>query len=177
MAEFTPSPQPTTILSPSITFTDYSALGDLIRWYYGDGDSIVKLYNDNQVHTYKDTGLYEVSQIVTTDYGCKDEITHTVYIGPDFVFYIPNAFTPDGDGLNDLFMGHGIGIKEFELSIFDRWGKQVKLINSLDMGWDGKFGGVFVPEDVYVYTVKITDIMGGYHCCKAPFTGHVTLIR
>ncbi len=94
---------------------------------------------------------------------------------PDFLFYIPNAFTPDGDGVNDTFIGKGVFIKEFEMTIFDRWGNLIYKTTDINKGWDGKanHGTEAAQKDVYIYSIKITDIKRGKHSYK----GIVTLVK
>lgn len=73
------------------------------------------------------------------------------------VLYVPNAFTPNGDGKNDFFMSKGDGILQFEMSIFDRWGNKIFYSNDLNKGWDGKVSGnsEVAQKDTYVYVIDI----------------------
>ena len=94
--------------------------------------------------------------IVTNQFGCTDTITLKLTIGPDFSFYVPNAFTPNGDGVNNGFNGKGEGIAEYEMNIFDRWGELIFHSNSLTDNWDGvsKFRATQCQQDVYVYKIS-----------------------
>lgn len=94
-------------------------------------------------------------------------------INPEFTFYIPNAFTPDGDGINDTFFGQGTHIAEFNIMIFDRWGELLFTSDNLNAAWDGYYRGTESKPDVYVYRVKLRDDMGAYHS----YEGHVTLVK
>jgi gliding motility-associated-like protein len=79
----------------------------------------------------------------------------TVYvIAPNF--WVPTAFTPNGDGQNDVFFVHGEGISNFELGVYNRWGEIVFTTKDLLTGWNGKrqLGGEDLPEGAYVYYVK-----------------------
>jgi len=87
--------------------------------------------------------------------------------------YTANAFTPNADGINDVFTIGGPNLQEVTITIFDRWGKEVFQSFSLDVGWDGKFKGRACPEGVYVFQVNGT----GYNGTKVNRTGTVTLIR
>jgi gliding motility-associated-like protein len=118
-------------------------------------------------------GQYEVTLVSTNQWGCSDTIVHTVYIDDDFAFYIPNAFSPNGDGVNDLFSGKGYGIKDYVMYIFDRWGEKIYETTDLSKGWDGTYKGEEAQQDVYVYRVDIIDIHGEKH----KYRGHFTLIR
>ncbi len=174
VAEFSFSPQPTTILNPLIHYTDLSQGATAWYWYFGDGDSL-NFLDGNPVHQFKDTGVYTTRLIVKNQYGCLDTIEHDIVIGPDFVFYVPNAFTPNGDGKNDLFFGTGTGIKDLEMFIYDRWGMMIYTTKQLGAGWDGHAnGGADIAQmDVYVWLIKVTDIFDKKH----KYVGHVTLIR
>ena len=123
-----------------------------------------------------------VTLIVISQYGCVDTIQHAIEI-KDFTFYIPNAFTPNGDDLNDFFFGTGLGIKEYEMWIFDRWGNQIffcmvnDLPQTLPCMWDGKVRGgpsdEKIQEDVYAYKVRLTNVF------KKEFTyvGTVSVVK
>jgi gliding motility-associated-like protein len=109
-------------------------------------------------------------------YGCRDTAYIPVDIGPGFVFYIPNAFSPaNDDGINDLFTGFGVGIAEYEMWIFDRWGERLYYSNDIYKGWDGKVQGKTgdAKDDVYVWKVKLKDVLGKKH----DYVGHVTLLK
>jgi gliding motility-associated-like protein len=113
--------------------------------------------------------------VVSTDYGCKDTAYENVLIMPDFAFYIPNAFTPDGDGLNDTFSGKGIYILEYEMMIFDRWGNLIYQTVDYNHPWNGiANGGTEIAQrDVYVYVIKVKDIFMNEH----KYRGTVTLVK
>ena len=77
--------------------------------------------------------------------------SNTVEVVPPLSVYIPNAFTPDGDGLNDVFIPVGKGITDFTLQIFNRWGELIFESNDSKKGWDGTFKNEAVPTGAYVY--------------------------
>lgn len=171
IAEFSSSPQPTTIRNPIIYFNNESVGGYSYVWDFGDNSTTSA--ETSPTHTYVMVGQYDVTLISTNQWGCSDTITHSVYIDDDFAFYIPNAFTPNADGINDVFTGKGYGIKEYVMYIFDRWGEKIYETTDLNKGWDGTFKGAEVQQDVYVYRVDVIDIHGEKH----KFNGHFTLIR
>jgi len=137
---------------------------------YPDFDGSIQ---QNPTHTYADTGHYTVQQIVINQYGCQDTSEQIVPILAEFVFFIPNAFTPNGNGNNDIFMGEGEGIKEFNMYVFDRWGNLIFESHNPQVGWDGTIGGTKCQEDVYVYRFIILDVLNEEH----RYVGHVSLIR
>ena len=93
------------------------------------------------------------------------------------MIYIPNAFTPQYDGINDKFGPKGIGIEEFEMKIFDRWGERVFTSNDINISWDGTYqnrnNNMVAEIGVYVYVITILDVFGETH----EYVGQVTLVR
>lgn len=173
-ASFTVLPQTTTITNPVISITDLSTGADHWNWNFGDGSDTSSVLSPSP-YTYADTGTYVVTLITSTQYNCIDTAYQTVIIEPDFLFYIPNAFTPDGDGINDSFSGRGIFIKKYEMTIFDRWGNLIYKTDDIDKPWDGKanHGGEIAQAEVYVYVVEAIDLKDRKHKYK----GIVTLLR
>jgi gliding motility-associated-like protein len=173
VAEFLPTPKETSILDPIIYFENQSLGSIAWLWNFGEAINTGDTLAQNPYHTYKDTGIYQVTLISTNQWGCKDTVVHDVIIIGDFAFFIPNTFTPNGDGINETFFGKGYGIKDYTLQIFDRWGLLLFETNNINEGWNGKYQGVESQQDVYVYQVKIVDIFDKKH----QYRGHVNLIR
>lgn len=96
-------------------------------------------------------GDYEVLQVVTSDFGCVDSITITVAVETDFYLYIPDAFTPDGDGLNECFEIKGVGFEGYDFTVFDRWGNEVFHTDDVTECWDGTYRGKQLPMGAYNY--------------------------
>ncbi len=172
-ASFAVQPQTITIIDPLVSITNLSTGGNYWNWNFGDAATSA-VFNPVS-HTYLDTGAYSIMLITSTIYNCIDTAYQTIIIEPHFLFYIPNAFTPDGDGINDSFTGKGIFIKEFEMSIFDRWGNLIYKTSDINKPWDGKAGrgSEIAQADVYVYSVKVSDFKNAKHNYK----GIVTLVR
>ncbi len=96
-----------------------------------------------------------------TPEGCEsyDDVTVKIYKGPDI--YLPNAFTPNGDGLNDIFKGIPVGIKQFNyLKIFNRWGQQIFYNTHYNIGWDGMWQGQKQNSGVYIVIANGVDFNG-----------------
>jgi gliding motility-associated-like protein len=164
------------MFDPVVAFNNQSS-SDVNYWFwsFGDGDSLVN-NTKNPRHTYPgDTASFVATLIVHNAGFCYDTIKHLILIGPEYSFYIPNAFTPDGDGVNDEFFGKGVGIVEYQLTIFDRWGNFIFEADELNKGWDGKASGgaETAQQDVYVWKVALTDIFHKKH----NYTGTVTIVR
>ncbi|TNF32406.1 MAG: PKD domain-containing protein [Bacteroidetes bacterium] len=170
-ALFSVDPLRTDIIFPKFHITDLSS-PNVTNWLYSWGDGTLATV-PNPVHEYSDTGYYDILQIVTTEFGCMDTAQVTVRVDPEFRFYIPSAFTPDANGVNEEFYGSGIGIVEYQMQIYDRWGELIFQSNDYDHHWDGSYMGRQVQKGVYVYVFNIKDIKGNPHV----YRGHVTLFR
>ena len=172
VAQFDASTYKTTMLDPEISFDNYSVDANFYEWNFGDGNTSTL---QNPINTYVAEGEYLVQLIAKNTFGCKDTAVAKIEIEPEYQFYIPNAFTPDNDGNNDIFTAVGEAIEEFDMQIFNRWGEQIFETNDLNSGWDGSTKGnnTLAMEGVYVYNIKLRDWEGLYH----NFTGKVTLIK
>lgn len=179
-ASFSATPQHTDVLNTNIYFTDNS-LGNPVAWSWNFGDPSTlsdssNIQNPMYYYSAEAGGIYPVYLQVTNQYGCVDDTTMDVIIDPEWSFYIPNCFTPDGDGLNDLFFGQGFGITSYQLWIFDRWGNLIFTATDINEGWDGTVqgkSGEVCQEDVYVWKVVLTDVFNKKH----KYIGHVSLIK
>ncbi len=170
-ALFSVDPERTDIIFPKFRITDLAS-PNVVNWSYQWGDGATANI-PNPVHEYSDTGYYNITQIVATEFGCLDTADVTVRVDPEFRFYIPSAFTPDADGVNEEFFGSGIGIVEYNMQIWDRWGELIFESNDADYHWDGSYRGAQVQKGVYIYQFDLLDIKGEPH----KYRGHVTLFR
>ncbi len=173
VSDFVSSPEVTSIHSPTIAFTNNSRNSIKQVWYFGDGLASSSLPNPE--YNYRDTGTYSVRLISESSDGCFDTAYGTIRIKDEFAIYIPNAFTPNGDGVNESFAPLAIGTNDFEMSIYNRWGQLVFHSVDLKIGWDGKRMGSDLPceSDVYVYTIFLRDNEGHEHTQH----GRVHLLR
>jgi gliding motility-associated-like protein len=171
VASFTNLPQRVTIFDPTMKFYDVS-MGNPVAWLWDFGDQTFSS-DQNVTHVYADTGNYLVQLRVTNNKGCMDSIQGLAIVTPDNTIYFPNAFSPNGDGYNDIFRAYGTNLKAFNMEIFDRWGSRVFHSEHIDLGWDGTISGSYAIPGVYVVIVKYRDVWGGPHS----YYGRVTLIR
>ncbi len=174
-AGFSSSPNIVGVLSPVVNFTDGSS-SDVTSWFwtFGDGDSIAG--TQNPTHTYPSIETtYTVTLNVINGGLCTSSTSEIVIIGPEFSFYIPNAFSPNDDQKNDFFGGTGTGITKYKLLVFDRWGNQIFATEDLHKVWDGKAksGSDITEQDVYVWKVNIIDVFKKEH----EFLGTVTIVK
>ena len=139
-------------------------------WDFGDGDGS---FLRRPIHTFDGVSTYETVVNVVTDIGCTDSDRIDVY--GDVIFYIPTAFTPDNDGLNDVLAFNGRQVRLFEIWIFNRWGEQVYHSTDLNEVWTGDVndGTHYAPNGVYHWLIKAT----GFDTDAQEFRGFVHLIR
>ncbi len=119
---------------------------------------------------------YWIHEYVATDYGCSDTIIKLLKVEPEHIIYIPNAFTPNGDGLNDSFFPKHFGLDEstFNFYIFDRWGEMIFHTKEFGVSWDGTVNGQPAKPDVYEWMVTCKPL-GSLEDKK--FVGMVTLVK
>jgi gliding motility-associated-like protein len=174
ISDFTSTPETTTILNPQITHNQNSTNGNSFIWYI---DGVMEGTNSTLNYTYPDAnaGVYNTCLVTANTNGCQDSVCKQIIISNDLAFYIPNAFTPDNDGKNDIFTLDGIGINEteFDFLIFNRWGEVIWTYTTKSPFWDGSTNGIDAPEGIYVWSLN-TKSQGVDNISK---TGHVLLIR
>lgn len=170
-ANFQYSPPTAELMAATIHFTDSSVGAVSWEWDFGDGTSSTE---QHPVHNYTAAGTYTVTLTVTNEFGCEAVVEYTLIITETSSIYVPNAFTPNSDGINDLFFVQGTGITDLELLIFNRWGEMIFSSAALSNGWDGTYGGRDVQDGVYEYKVRyrVVDQQGW-----AQAIGHVTVLR
>ncbi|HRS07680.1 MAG TPA: PKD domain-containing protein [Bacteroidia bacterium] len=170
VAQFTANPMVTNIFNGPVSFTDQSAYAVSWKWVFGEGDT---LYDQNVTHYFPEIGEFPVKLMVENISGCKDETQQTIVINP---FWLPNAFTPNGDGRNEVFFDPGFAMEYsgFNLRVFNRWGQMLFQSDSPSKPWDGTNGkGEIAPQGTYVYTLSVTNKGGKRH----DFNGTITLLR
>jgi len=123
-------------------------------------------------------GTYTVWLIVTDNKNCVDSTSRLIVIRDMFTFYVPNAFTPNGDGINDFFMPFGLNADTdyYKMTIYNRWGQVVFQTNNINSAWDGTTPGrkkVIEKTDVYTYVIEVRDNRG----IDKVIRGVVTLIH
>ena len=177
MADFTTDPVTQVLPNTSFDFVNYTTSADTYLWTFDDYGSSEEFqpeftFPDGQV------SVYTVSLEVENAFGCTDSITRQVLVIEDFVVYVPNSFTPDNDGINDIFGIEGIDIDEsdFIFQIFDRWGEVVFSTDDINVFWNGSVnnGEYYARPGVYVYRIEIQSLTTGE---PKEIIGHVHLIR
>lgn len=179
-ADFSSDPSSTTFISPIVNFKDLSQ-PDITAWNWNFNDPASGANNTSKVknptHVFTGINVYNVRLIVTTKYGCIDTAYHLYDVADDFVFYVPNAFTPNDDGTNEVFIPKGIGFdrNSYHMYIYDRWGNFIFYSDDPAKGWDGRANhGVDISQqDVFVWKIDLKDNSGRLH----KYMGHVTIVK
>ena len=143
-----------------IQFSNLSTPGYVsVLWDFGDGSPFI---NDaDPVHTYDIKGVYEV--VLTLQYasGCEEQITRSIDITKAYSLVNPTAFSPNGDGYNDVIRPLHRGFREIEMTVYNTWGASVYYEKSQYFkGWDGKIDGEYAENGNYVLVVKGTTFYG-----------------
>jgi gliding motility-associated-like protein len=138
-----------------INFIDLSTGATQGSWSFGDGSELAYESGVNPFHEYITHGEYSVVLSVADSNGCEDKSEISICLLEPFRVYLPNAMTINQDGLNEIFLAKGEGIQEFKMWIYDKHGNVLFEANKLTDGWDGKFKGRYVPQDVYGWVIEV----------------------
>ncbi len=174
IADFVFNPEEVNSFDPTVNFTDLSFEPSFWSWDF-DGDGFSN--EQNPVFTFPDTGQQVVTLIVTHESGCMDTLVQLIDVIPRVTYFMPNAFTPNSDAVNDFFIGNGIieGMENFRMTIWNRWGEKIYETSDPRSGWNGRKNnnGRLSPNGVYVYVVTYT----GPRKNNFRLKGYATLIR
>jgi gliding motility-associated-like protein len=174
-AEFSWSPNDVTILNPLVNFSNESIGATVYDWdFAGLGNSTQT--NPSYLFANDVPRTYEVCLSATNALGCIDTVCHVIVIEDEFIVYVPNAFTPDQDGNNEIFIPiiSGHDPEEYEFMIFDRWGELIFISESSNSGWDGSYKGWSSKEDVYVWKLNVKEANNNK---QHNLIGHLSLLR
>lgn len=170
IAKFSLDSHEVSYFTPTIEVTDLSI--NSVNYKYLISDSTE--YNVRSfAKTFGDTGMFKIAQIVYAADGCTDTVNDYVHVNPEFRIWIPNAFTPNNDDINDTFLPYTLGVRKFDFKVFDRWG--VEIFQSLNKyeGWDGTYKKEICQEGIYNYIFEYIDIFGR----TTKMYGKIALIR
>lgn len=176
--DFTWDPQPVDILHREVKFQNLTAGADSIYWnFYNAGESLLP----NPVWTFPDietTDPYVVCLTAGNEYGCLDTLCQEVFIENILQVFVPNTFTPDGDGLNDVFLPVINGEVEgsYRFWVFNRWGDIVFYSEELGKAWTGGYDGgtYYIQDGYYLWKIEVDDLETGK---TKTFEGNVFILR
>lgn len=176
VANFNVTPEEVEITTPMIEVEDRSVGANTVNYTFNDG-TVRNTPNFSYTFNTDVAKTVSIMQLAVNSYGCRDSIIKQIEIKPAYVIYVPNAFTPNSDGTNDGFKAVGVGIAQFKLQVFDRWGALVFETDDINKAWDGSVKGKgdseSTKQEVYVWKAQVTDVLREKHS----MIGHVTLLK
>jgi gliding motility-associated-like protein len=176
--DFTWSPQPIDVLNREVRFQNLTAGADSIYWnFYSAGEST----NPNPFWTFPDietTTPYIVCLTAGNEYGCLDTLCQDIYVENVLQVFIPNTFTPDGDGLNDVFLPivNGELDGSYRFWVYNRWGDTVFYTEEVGKAWTGGYDGntYYIPDGYYLWKVQVESLETGK---LETYSGNVFIVR
>jgi len=174
VSDFKVQPEELDEEQPIIFVSSNASDANITKYFLNDGSSYTR---ENFEHSFESIGqTYPmIVQVVINTKGCSDTSFKILKIKPAFSIYFPNVFTPNEDGLNDTYQPKGVGVKKFNLWIYDRWGHLVFESDDIYKQWDGRMRGSSDPikQDVYIWKARVLDVFDEIH----DYVGHVSLIK
>jgi gliding motility-associated-like protein len=177
IADFTALPSQISISNTLVTFDNSSNHATTYFWSFGDDGASSTEFEPSHLYPEALGGVYEVVLIATNDLGCADTAYATIVYQDQLIFYVPNIFTPNGDGMNDVFnpsFTGRINPADFNMKIFNRWGEVIYDTYDINAGWNGKYLELLVEDGVYIWRVEFGDSTNGE---RYTFEGHVTILK
>lgn len=154
-----------------ITFTNTSLYGDFYEWNFGDGFTSTE---QSPTHIYQTDGVFRITLTAFSKNGCSNSITQgDLIIKKNASTFVPNAFSPNGDGINDELLVGVTNLKKYSIQIFNRLGSRVFFTDNIFENWNGTFKGNDLPVGVYYYIILGTNLSNN----NVKYSGSVTLLR
>lgn len=177
VAHFTISPSELTTLEPEAEFINHSTPDVIYHWWF-NGLSESNEANPTFTFPNERSDNFYVCLDATNEFGCSDTSCRYVYMDAEYVVFAPNAFTPDGDGDNDVWLPviRGFDTQGYQLSIYNRWGDRVFYSENPDAPWTGNSfnSEYFGQNEVYNWTLKLRV---DYSVEEISFSGNIILVR
>ncbi len=153
-AAFTYTPNPPQENTP-VEFFNGSVGAERYKWVFGDGDSLLTTSYNSIQHIYDATGTFNTCLVAINNIGCADTTCQPISARIIPLIDVPNAFTPNNDGINDKVFVRGFGISSMTWRIYNRWGVMVFETADRSQGWDGTYKGSMQPNEVYHYVLDV----------------------
>jgi gliding motility-associated-like protein len=176
-AAFTYTPAEITTLHPLVNFTNTSTNATSYIWSFGDGSSITSEVSPNHLYSEESSGTYLITLIAISENGCIDSTSTLIKIDEEFLFFMPNAFTPDGNQHNQTIkpvFTSGIDPFDYTLLIFNRWGEAIFESHDVSVGWDGTYDGRMSQQGTYTWKIEVKTSMSDE---RKSFVGHLNLLK
>ena len=172
-AEFSSSSESASVLYSEVAFDNSSFGAVAYNWIFNQTETSTEI---EPTYTFPaEIGFYDVCLIAISSDGCRDTSCSIIEITDELTLYVPNSFTPNADGVNDVFVPitKGFTTEDYEFSIYDRWGQLIHQTNSPNQGWDGTMAGTLVKSDVYIWRLRVRSNNKNY---LQERTGHINCI-
>lgn len=155
VAGFELEPQVVDVLAGTVGITSLADAANTVTYWMADGGS---LNAANGTYTFTEGGTFDVVQTVVSPFGCTATASGEVAVNGT-IFFAPNAFTPDDNGLNEVWQPEVTGVESYAIEIYNRWGERIWWSEDPEEGWIGnaKGGAHFVPDGLYLWRVRLTD--------------------
>lgn len=172
LADFVQKPEEITLNNNDALFENASLNATGFIWSI---DSVFISSQKDLQYTFTQEGCYQIQLIAGNGNSCRDTTTREVCVTSGFNFWMPKAFSPDDDGVNDFLLPQGTGwvTDGYTFEIISRWGMSIFKTNDVNAAWDGKMGGVAVTDDIYTWRVFVKDIYDKEH----EYMGHILIMR
>lgn len=177
VAGFVANPEIGSVLDTEVEFINHSEYANEYTWIFGDDSPYSHEVHPSHLYPEDIISFYYVTLIATNGEGCVDTVVKVIEIRDELIFYVPNAFTPDGDEFNDVFSPvfySGFDPQDYNLKIYNRWGEILFESNDAQVGWDGTYNGKIVLDGTYVWKIEFLETMTDQ---RHTYTGHVSLLR
>ncbi len=174
-AQFLYNPTEININDPQVQFINLSTNTSESLWFFEHDSSSSNVFSPNYLFP-EQAGYYAVTLTAFNEY-CVDSITQIIQITDKPIYYVPNSFSPNGDGVNEIFMPQfysGFDDRFYTMTIFNRWGELIFETNNHLQGWDGTMDNAPVQEGVYIFAISFK------HTENEDVTlihGHIALMR
>ncbi len=174
VADFTYAPQNPVENNDVVVFTANTDDPDInkFKWSFISSDGFTSTQRSTKL-MFETEGMYPAVLEVENKWGCRDTVIKSIKVDPDFLVFVPNVFSPNTDGLNEQFIPVMRAVKQYQLSIYDRWGELLFSTTDFRKGWDGTYKDQDCKSDVYVWVINLSALNGQSKILK----GHVTLYR
>jgi gliding motility-associated-like protein len=173
-ADFDYSPLTITQIKNRVDFTNKSKKANSYNWFFDNKDLD---RNENPIYVFQDTGWHTVTLFVRSKSGCIDSTAKNIYVEPTPVFYLPTAFSPNGDGTNEEYRGKGLLTEKnnYKMLIYSPWGEVVFESTDFNQGWNGRLKnfGELLPQGIYKAFVTYND----YNGKRIEFSSNVVLLK
>ena len=155
-----------------VSFIDISQNAVSGNWYFGNEET--EIYDGSSpAVNYTTAGYYDVLLVAENEGGCIDSASVQICVNDPSSLFIPDIFSPNNDGANDILFVRGEGIVQLDFSLYNRWGDKVFSTNSIDNGWNGNVRGNKSPTGIYFYQLKAR-VNNGDEIVRS---GDITLVR